>query len=172
MRAADAGRRDRVAALLAELGVGQPLLAVTDHIARLGVVQGVLADRVVDLAVTETGRRRIRAELRGRRWAEERDIGVPEVLAAADDGRWLFSRRVHSTAAGGRQWVGEAVAVALRIAPLPGPPGEPWQRERPAWARLAWLPVPRVRRLTAGSRQPPLVRCARTHDATHHPQLT
>jgi hypothetical protein len=127
VRAADAGQRDRVAALLDELGVGQPLLAVSDHVARLGVVQGVLADRVVDRAVTETGRRRIRAELRGRLWAEERDIGVPEVLAAADDGRWLLSRRVHPAAAGGRQWVGEAVAVAIRIAPLPAPPGEPWQ---------------------------------------------
>jgi aminoglycoside phosphotransferase len=90
------------------------------------VVQGVLADRVVDLAVTETGRRRIRAELRGRRWAEERDIGVPEVLAAADDGRWLLSRRVHPAASGSRRWVGAAVAAAIRIAPPPAPPGEPW----------------------------------------------
>src|SRR5688500_3297607 len=121
------GGRARVTALLADLGAEQPLLGVSDLGKRLGIVQGVLADRVVDVAVTESGRLRLRAELRGRRWAEEREIGVPEVLAAADDGRWLFSRRVHSTAAGGRQWVGEAVAVALRIAPLPGPPGEPWQ---------------------------------------------
>jgi aminoglycoside phosphotransferase len=121
------GPRGRVSALLGELGVTQPLLAVTDLGARLGVVQGVLADRVADLAVTETGRRRIRAELRGRRWAQERDIGVPAVVAAADDGRWLLSRRVHPAASGGRRWVGEAVAAAIRIAPLPAPPGEPWQ---------------------------------------------
>jgi hypothetical protein len=44
--------RGRVGALLDELGVAQPLLAVTDLGARLGVVQGVLADRILDLAVT------------------------------------------------------------------------------------------------------------------------
>jgi len=126
-----------VAALLAELGVGQQLLAVTDHVARLGVVQGVLTDRIVDLAVTETGCRRIRAELRGRRWAEERDIGVPEVLAAADDGRWLLSRRVHQATSGSRRWVGEAVAAAIRIAPLPAPPGEPWHPPVPGAAARA-----------------------------------
>jgi hypothetical protein len=121
------GARSRVAALLAELGVDQPLLAVTDLGARLGVVQGVLGDRIVDLAVTESGRLRIRAELRGRRWAEERGIGVPAVLAAADDGRWLLSRRVHPGPVGGIRWTEEAVAAAVRIAPLPAPPGEPWQ---------------------------------------------
>ncbi len=119
--------RSRVAALLAELGVDQPLVTVTDQSARLGVVQGVLADRVVDLAVTETGRLRIRAELRGRRWAQERGIGVPDELAAADDGRWLLSRRVHPRPSGGPEWVAAAVGAAIRIAPLPAPPGEPWQ---------------------------------------------
>jgi hypothetical protein len=48
------------------------------------------------------------------------------VIAAADDGRWLLSRRVHPAASGGRRWVDEAVAAAIRIAPLPPPPGEPW----------------------------------------------
>jgi hypothetical protein len=116
----------RVTALLTELQVDQPLVAVADHGARLGVVQGVLADRVVDLAVTESGRQRLQAELRGRRWAADRDIGVPEVLAAADDGRWLLSRRVHPDASRGPRWTDAAVDAAVRIAPLP-PPGEPWQ---------------------------------------------
>jgi aminoglycoside phosphotransferase len=116
----------RVTALLAELEVEQPLLAVADHTARLGTVQGVLADRVVDLAVTESGRLRLLAELRGRRWAAEREIGVPEVLAAADDGRWLLSRRVHPAPAGSRRWAEAALDAAVRIAPLPAPPGEPW----------------------------------------------
>ncbi|MGY1652113.1 hypothetical protein [Geodermatophilus sp. SYSU D01119] len=120
------GVRDRVASLLAELGVTQPVTAVADLSARLGVVQGVLADRVLDLAVTESGRRRLRAELRGRRWAEERQVGVPEVLAAADDGRWLLSRRVHPGASGGQRWTAAAVETAVRIAPLPVPPGQPW----------------------------------------------
>jgi aminoglycoside phosphotransferase len=87
----------------------------------------VLADRVVDIAVTESGRLRLRAELRGRRWAEERAIGVPEVLAAADDGRWLMSRRVHPTPTGGPDWTEAALDAAVRIAPLPAPPGEPWR---------------------------------------------
>jgi aminoglycoside phosphotransferase len=121
------GARTRVAALLAELEIGQPLVGVSDLGARLGLVEGVLADRVVDVAVTESGRLRIRAELRGRRWAEERGIGVPEVLAAADDGRWLLSRRVHPAPAGGPRWTEEAVAAAVRIAPLPAPAGDPWQ---------------------------------------------
>jgi hypothetical protein len=116
-----------VTALLDELGVDEPLTAVTDLSARLGVVQGVLADRVVDLAVTESGRLRIRAELRGRRWAEERQIGVPAVLAAADDGRWLLSGRVHPSPPGGSRWTGEAIAAAVRIAPLPAPPGTAWE---------------------------------------------
>jgi hypothetical protein len=116
-----------VVALLADLGIDQPLAAVTDHGQRLGVVQGVLADRVLDLAVTETGRQRIRAELRGRRWAEERGIGVPEALAAADDGRWLLSRRVHPGPSGGPRWVEEAIEAAIRVAPPPGPPGESWR---------------------------------------------
>jgi hypothetical protein len=120
------GARTRLAALLDELGVDEPLAAVTD-LPRLGVVQGVLADRVVDLAVTESGRLRLRAELRGRRWAEERGIGVPTVLAAADDGRWLLSGRVHPAPTGGARWTGEAVAAAVRIAPLPGPPGDAWE---------------------------------------------
>jgi aminoglycoside phosphotransferase len=124
--AADGGRA-RVSALLAELGVEQPLLGVTDLGTRLGVVQGVLADRVVDVAVTESGRLRIRAELRGRRWAEEREIGVPEVLAAAEDGRWLLSRRLHPGPTGGPRWTEAAVEAAVRIAPPPAPPGEPWQ---------------------------------------------
>ena len=115
-----------MASLLAELGVAQPVTAVADLSARLGVVQGVLADRVLDLAVTESGRRRLRAELRGRRWAEERQVGVPEVLAAADDGRWLLSRRVHPGASGGARWTAAAVEAAVRIAPLPVPPGQPW----------------------------------------------
>jgi aminoglycoside phosphotransferase len=118
--------RDRVTSLLAELGVTQPVLAVADLSARAGVVQGVLADRVLDLAVTESGRRRLRAELRGRRWAEERQVGVPEVLAAADDGRWLLSRRVHPGVPGGARWTAAAVETAVRIAPLPVPPGQPW----------------------------------------------
>ncbi|WP_336027858.1 hypothetical protein [Geodermatophilus sp. FMUSA9-8] len=120
------GVRDRVTSLLAELGVTQPVTAVADLSARLGVVQGVLADRVLDLAVTESGRRRLRAELRGRRWAEERQVGVPEVLAAADDGRWLLSRRVHPGVSGGQRWTAAAVETAVRIAPLPVPPGQPW----------------------------------------------
>jgi aminoglycoside phosphotransferase len=119
--------RRRVGALLVELGVAQPLLAVTDLGMRLGVVQGVLADRILDLAVTERGRRRLRAELRGRRWAEERGVGIPEVLAAADDGRWLLSRRVHPRRPGGARWTEEAIEAAVRIAPPPAPPGEPWQ---------------------------------------------
>jgi hypothetical protein len=115
-----------VTALLAELGVDEPLVGVADHAARLGVVQGVLADRVVDLAVTESGRLRLQAELRGRRWAEERAVGVPEVVGAADDGRWLLSRRVHQGGVRGGQWAEAAVDAALRIAPLPPPPGDPW----------------------------------------------
>ncbi|MGY1623485.1 phosphotransferase [Geodermatophilus sp. SYSU D00965] len=134
--AAEAAVRERVGALLTELGVDQPLTAATDLSASLGVVQGVLADRVVDLAVTESGRRRLRAELRGRRWAEERQIGVPEVLAAADDGRWLLSRRVHPGPTGGPRWTEAAVDAAVRIAPLPGPSGSPWQPPaRPALRR-------------------------------------
>jgi hypothetical protein len=121
------GARARVVALLAELGLDQPVLAVSDLGARLGVAQGVLADRIIDLAVTESGRLRIGAELRGRRWAEERGIGVPEVLAAADDGRWLLSRRVHPAPAGGARWTEEAVQAAVRIAPLPAPAGDPWR---------------------------------------------
>jgi hypothetical protein len=127
--AAAADPRSRVSALLVELGVTQPLLAVTDRGARLGVVQGVLADRILDLAVTENGRLRLRAELRGRRWAEERGIGVPEVLAAADDGRWLLSRRVRPGRADGARWTEEAIEAAVRIAPLPPPPGSPWRPE-------------------------------------------
>jgi hypothetical protein len=121
-----AGGHARVVALLAELGVQQPLVGVADQTARLGVLQGVLADRVVDLAVTESGRLRILAELRGRRWAEERGIGVPEVMGAADDGRWLLSHRVHPAAAGGPRWTEAAVDAAVRMAPLPAPSGEPW----------------------------------------------
>lgn len=125
--AADGALRERLGALLAELGVPSEPLTVADHAARLGTVTGVLPDRVLDLAVTETGRRRLRAELRGRRWAEERGIGVPEVLAAADDGRWLLSRRLHPAPSGGPRWTAAAVDAAVRIAPLPVPPGAPWQ---------------------------------------------
>jgi aminoglycoside phosphotransferase len=136
---AAADPRSRVSALLAELGVTQPLLAVTDHGARLGVVQGVLADRILDLAVTESGRLRLRAELRGRRWAEERGIGVPDVLGAADDGRWLLSRRVHPGPVGGARWTEEAIEAAVRIAPLPPPPGSPWRSEGGGTVRTAGL---------------------------------
>jgi hypothetical protein len=135
------GGRARVTALLAELGAEQPLLGVSDLGKRLGIVQGVLADRVVDVAVTESGRLRLRAELRGRRWADEREIGVPDVLAAADDGRWLVSRRVHPAPAGGPAWTEAALDAAVRIAPLPAPPGEPW---RPP-------PEPPVRRARASA---------------------
>ena len=124
--AAAADPRRRVSALLAELGVTRPLLAVADRAARLGVVQGVLADCILDLVVTESGRLRLRAEVRGRRWAEERGIGVPDVLASADDGRWLLSRRVHPGAVGGQRWTEGAIGAAVRIGPLPPPPGQPW----------------------------------------------
>jgi hypothetical protein len=131
MRAPDgssaAAPRSRITALLIELGVTQPLLAITDLGTRLGVVQGVLTDRILDLAVTESGRLRLRAELRGRRWAEERGIGVPDVLAAAEDGRWLLSRRVHPGPDGGARWTERAIEAAVRIAPLPPPPGSPWR---------------------------------------------
>ena len=135
-RRSDDGVRARVVALLDELGEQQSLLSVSDLSARLGVLQGVLADRVVDLAVTETGRQRLRAELRGRRWAVERQVGVPEVLAAHDDGLWLVSGRVHGAPSGGPQWAAAAIEAALRIAPLPAPPGEPWEPPRgPAVSR-------------------------------------
>ena len=137
--AARADPRNRVSALLVELGVTQPLLAVTDRGARLGVVQGVLADRILDLAVTENGRLRLQAELRGRRWAEERGIGVPDVLGAADDGRWLLSRRVHPGRAGGPRWTEEAIEAAVRIAPLPPPPGGPWRPDDGGGVRTTGL---------------------------------
>jgi phosphotransferase family enzyme len=124
---ADDGARSRLTALLTELGVEEPLLSASDLSARLGVVRGVLHDRVVDLAVTESGRLRLKAELRGRRWAIERAVDVPEVLAANDDGRWLVSGRVHPGRAGGPSWVEAAVEAAVRIAPLPAPAGDPWQ---------------------------------------------
>jgi aminoglycoside phosphotransferase len=129
--AADAQARGRVAALMAELGLDQPLVSVVDLSTRLGVVEGVLADRVLALAVTESGRLRLHAELRGRRWAEERAVGAPEVLAAADDGRWLLSRRVQPGSTAGQRWVDAAVEAALRIAPLPAPPGQPWAPPAP-----------------------------------------
>ena len=125
--ATEGALRERLSALLAELGVTATTLTVADHTAGLGTVTGVLPDRVLDLAVTESGRRRLRAELRGRRWAEDRGIGVPEVLAAADDGRWMLSRRLHPAPSGGPRWTEAAVDAAVRIAPLPAPPGAPWQ---------------------------------------------
>jgi hypothetical protein len=130
------GIRARILALMDELGVDQPLLSVADLSARLGVVQGVLADRVIDLAVTESGRLRLRAELRGRRWAEERQVGVPETMGAHEDGRWLVSGRVHGVPSGGPRWAEAAIEAAVRIAPLPAPPGHPWQPPRaPALGR-------------------------------------
>jgi hypothetical protein len=142
--------RGRVGALLVELGVTQPLLAVTDLGLRLGVVRGILADRILDLAVTESGRLRLRAELRGRRWAEERGIGVPEVLAAADDRRWLLSRRVHPGLPGGARWTEEAIEAAVRIAPPPAPPGEPWQAPEGTALRRARASVQDAGRLVRG----------------------
>jgi aminoglycoside phosphotransferase len=142
--------RARVGALLVDLGVAQPLQSVTDLGARLGVVQGVLADRILDLAVTESGRRRLGAEVRGRRWAEERGIGVPEVLAAADDGRWLLSRRVRPGPAGGDRWTEEAIDAAVRMAPLPAPPGEPWRPPEGAALRRARAAVQDAGRLVRG----------------------
>ncbi|HEX2072967.1 MAG TPA: phosphotransferase [Geodermatophilus sp.] len=158
----DGAVRDRVAALLSELGVGQPLLAVVDHAAGLGVVQGVLADRVVDLAVTESGRRRLRAELRGRRWAEERQIGVPEVLAAADDGRWLLSRRIHPTPPGGPRWTAAAIDAAVRIAPLPAPAGAPWEPSPGPALRRARATVGDAGRLVRGGIRLGELRAVRT----------
>jgi aminoglycoside phosphotransferase len=148
--AADGAARERVRALLAELGVEQPLTAATDLSASLGVVRGVLADRVVDLATTESGRRRLRAELRGRRWAEERQIGVPDVLAAADDGRWLLSRRIHPVPTGGPRWTEAAVDAAVRIAPLPGPSGSPWYPPARRTLRRARATVGDTGRLVRG----------------------
>ncbi|TFV87755.1 phosphotransferase [Blastococcus sp. CT_GayMR16] len=159
----------RLGALLVDLGVAQPLLAVTDLGARLGIVQGVLADRILDLAVTESGRLRLRAELRGRRWAEERGIGVPEVLAAADDCRWLLSRRVRPGPAGGTRWTEEAIEAAVRVAPPPVPPGEPWQvSQGPALSRArasvqdagrlvrGGVPLAELRAVRTAARQLPL----------------
>jgi hypothetical protein len=140
----------RVAALLAELGERQPLLAVSDLGARLGVVQGVLADRILDLAVTESGRLRLQAELRGRRWAEDRGVGVPEELAAADDGRWLLSYRVHPGPSGGARWTEEAIEAAVRIAPLPVPAGEPWEPPEAPVMRRARSSVQDAGRLVRG----------------------
>ena len=136
---AAAAPRNRVSALLTDLGVVQPLLAVTDLGTRLGIIQGVLSDRILDVAVTESGRLRLEAELRGRRWAEERGIGVPDVLAAADDGRWLLSRRIHPGPAGGARWTEEAIEAAVRIAPPPGPPGGAWRPEQGTAVRATAL---------------------------------
>jgi hypothetical protein len=144
------GARDRVTSLLAELGVAEPVLAVSDLSGALGAVRGVLADRVLDLAVTESGRRRLRAELRGRRWAEERQVGVPEVVAAADDGRWLLSRRVHPGPSGGARWTAAAVETAVRIAPLPVPPGQPWSPPAGPALRRARSTVTDTGRLVRG----------------------
>ncbi|MGY1731857.1 hypothetical protein ACI798_10055 [Geodermatophilus sp. SYSU D01045] len=144
------GARDRVVSLLAELGVSDPVLGVTDLSARVGVVQGVLADRVLDLAVTESGRGRLQAELRGRRWAEERQVGVPEVVAAADDGRWLLSRRVHPGPSGGPRWTAAAVEAAVRIAPLPAPAGQPWEPPAGRSLRRARATVEDASRLVRG----------------------
>jgi hypothetical protein len=142
--------RTRVTALLEELGVEQPVAAVTDLSAHLGVVQGVLADRVVDIAVTESGRLRLQAELRGRRWAEDREIGAPGVVAAAEDGRWLMSRRVHPAPPGGQRWVRAAIETAVRIAPLPVPPGEHWDPPPAGAVRRARASAEDAARLVRG----------------------
>jgi aminoglycoside phosphotransferase len=160
-RRSEEGVRARIVALLDELGEQQPLVSVTDLSARLGVVQGVLADRVVDLAVTESGRLRLRAELRGRQWAVDRQVGVPEVLGAHEDGRWLVSGRVHGTPSGGAQWAEAAIEAALRIAPLPAPPGEPWEPPRgPAFGR-ARASVEDTGRLVRGGIRPGELRAVR-----------
>jgi aminoglycoside phosphotransferase len=135
---------------MAELGEDQPLLSVADLSARLGVIQGVLADRVVDLAVTENGRLRLLAELRGRRWAEERQVGVPEVLGAQEEGRWLVSGRVHGTTPGGPRWTEAVIDAAVRVAPLPAPPGEPWAPPRGAAVGRARATVEDAGRLVRG----------------------
>jgi hypothetical protein len=149
-RPADDAARARVTALLGELGVEQPLISVADLSGPLGVVQGVLADRIVDLAVTESGRLRLRAELRGRRWAEERQVAVPEVLAAHDDGRWLVSGRVHGSPPGGVRWTEAAVEAAVRMAPLPAPPGDPWEPPRAPTLGRARASVEDAGRLVRG----------------------
>jgi hypothetical protein len=142
--------RTRVTALLDELEVAQPLVAVTDLSAHLGTVEGILADRVVDIAVTESGRLRLLAELRGRRWAEDRQLAVPGVMAAAEDGRWLVSRRVHPTSPGGQRWTTAAIEAAVRIAPPPAPPGEHWNPPAPGGLRRARASAEDAARLVRG----------------------
>lgn len=89
---------------------------------------------VVDVAASEAGRRLVRLEVEGRRWAEAAGVPVPTVHAAAPDGSWLVGARAPGVSCRGAEAVGAALEAADRIAacaaPLPAEPPSTWRADR------------------------------------------
>jgi hypothetical protein len=77
---------------------------------------------VVEVAVGEAGRRRLRVEASGRAWADKHGIPTVPVLDTEPDGAWLLSAWVDPCAAEGPDYVRGAIEVADRIAATPEPP--------------------------------------------------
>jgi aminoglycoside phosphotransferase len=76
---------------------------------------------VVDVAVGDEGRRLIRLEADGRRWATTHGVPTPPLLGVADDASWLVTRRVRGTSCRGERAVRAAMTVADAIARAPAP---------------------------------------------------
>ncbi|PKW26712.1 phosphotransferase [Phycicoccus duodecadis] len=116
---------------------------------------------VVDLAASEAGRRLVRLEVDGRRWATAAGVPVPAVHGAAPDGSWLVGARAPGTSCRGAEAVGAALDAADRIAacpaPLPAEAPSTWRADRRTLAVrvvrsvAGGLPIPRFRAARAAA---------------------
>ena len=122
---------------------------------------------VVDLAVSDEGRRLNLLELRGRDWAEMHAIPtVPVLRADREYGEWIVARKVPLRPSAGPDYVRAALDASRRICvvgpPPPGPVASTWRAPRRtlavrvARAVAAGVPVATVRRARSRAAALPL----------------
>jgi aminoglycoside phosphotransferase (APT) family kinase protein len=124
-------------ALLAEHGVdGDELrpygkLGLRRPVARLGAGRVVL-----EMALNDDGRARIRRELWGRAWAARAGLPTAAVHGADGDGSWLLAEWVEPAPAAGARYLERALAMASALALAEPPPSAPgasvWRSPRRA----------------------------------------
>jgi aminoglycoside phosphotransferase (APT) family kinase protein len=129
--------------LLAEHGVtGDDLrpygkLGLRRPVARLGA-----GNVVLELALDDDGRARIRRELWGRAWAARAGLPTAAVHGADGEGSWLLAEWVPAAPAAGPRYLDRALATASALADAEPPPASPgasvWRSpRRAALARTA-----------------------------------
>jgi hypothetical protein len=141
-----------LASKLAEFGIPTGSVRLDDYALQLGDVARAFApETVVEVALSDRGRRDLDLEVAGRDWAVRCGVTTPPVVASGPG--WIVSRRWPTGTTSGPDFVRAAVADAGRIATAPV---EDWMIAGTGmWRAAARGRARRVARLVVGGMRIP-----------------